>query len=194
LLQKLVEAPWEDKEFYANWLSQTYYFVSNSTRLISLAGSLFPDNMLHHRFVDHAKEERNHELLLTNDLKHLGKNLQNEFASTSGFYQSQVFWMFFRSPASFFGYILCLEGIAVDYGQKAFDRVKAAHGLKASNFLKVHSEEDVDHLDKAFELLERMTPEQRQHIEQNLRQCVAMYTGILEECMKKGRVALRSVA
>ncbi len=194
LLQKLVESPWEDKEFYANWLSQTYYFVSNSTRLISLAGSLFPDNKLHHRFVDHAKEERNHELLLTNDLKHLGMELQSEFASTSGFYQSQVFWMFFRSPASFFGYVLCLEGIAVDYGQKAFERVQAAHGKKASNFLKVHSEEDVGHLDKAFELLEGLSPEQRQQIEQNLRQCAAMYSGILDECMKRERTILRSAA
>jgi thiaminase len=188
LIRAMELAPWEDQSFYANWLAQTYHFVVNSTRLIAFCGSFFKDDKLHQRFVDHAKEERNHEFLLTNDLKHLGGykiETLPEMPITAGFYQSQLYLIMMKSPAAFFGYIFCLEGLAVDCGGKLYERTKAAHGQKAANFLKVHSDEDVDHLESAFKMLESLSKEEVDLVEKCLRQSAGLYEQILRQCAEK---------
>lgn len=180
-----LEFPWESKHAYAGWLAQTYYFVVNSTRLISLAGSMFASdlNPLHFRFIDHAKEERGHENLATSDLKVLGYHVGElpELSQTAGFHQSQYYWIFRHGPESFFGYILCLEGLCVRAGAEFYRRVVKAHGEKAGRFLKVHSEEDIEHIDKALQMVESVPAERLAAINKNLAFCCDSYASILKE-------------
>ena len=81
---------WEDKQVYGNWLAQTYYYTRHTTRMLSLAGSYFyeDEQKLHERFLTHAGEEMNHELISLGDLKKLGFTLKDfpELPSTRSFY------------------------------------------------------------------------------------------------------------
>jgi len=191
LIQEMADANWESEGFYSQWLAQTYYFVINSTRLITLAGSLTDNNRLHHRFIDHAREERNHEFLLLNDLKHLGGykiSAIPESPVTAGFHQSQFYWIMIKNPIAFFGYVLCLEGLAVEYGARAFERVRARFGDKAANFLKVHSEEDMEHLQSAFDAIKDISDSEASLVIQNLEQAVGLYSRMLSECGASAKV------
>src|SRR4051812_4908445 len=82
--------PWLDKNSYAAWLAQTYYYARHTTRIISFAGSLFKfdQQTIHNRFLDHSSEEKNHDRLLEADLKHLGYKVSDfpELSSTASLY------------------------------------------------------------------------------------------------------------
>lgn len=183
---ELMEMPWESKEFYSMWLSQTYHYVNHSTRLILMAGAHFDHSKdaFHRRFIDYCREERNHEKLAVNDIKGLGLSLADlpELTSTKCFYQSQYYWIQNKSAVSFFGYILALEGIAVTYGSKFFERAIAAHGPKAVSFLKVHVNEDVEHVAMAFEHLKDINQTELIQIQENMVQSMETYKTMLVNC------------
>jgi len=150
--------PWENKEAYAWWLSQTYYYVCHSTRLLAASAARFSreENRFHLRFAQHMREEKSHEFLALSDLKELGYAVDPlpELALTAALYQSQYFRINYQSPFSLLGYILFLEALAVTKGKEVYQRVSQAHGEKACRFWKVHAEEDPDHLDEAFRQIE----------------------------------------
>lgn len=188
LVEGFAAAPWEDRDFYANWLAQTYYYVVHSTRLIAYCGAFLKNDRLHYRFMAHIREESKHEVLAENDFKNLtGRQVRevNESPVLSGFYQSQVYWITMRQPISFYGYILCLEGLAVDYGGKAYERVLKAHGEKAAAFLRVHSQEDIDHLEKAFTTIESLSAEELEDVQKNFVQSAGLYRQMVQECAVK---------
>ncbi len=148
---------WEDRMTYGLWLKQTYAFVCHSTRLISLAAANCADNATHNRFMEHAVEEKNHELLIEKDVKHLGLDIHelHEFTSTKGIYQPQYYWVEHVDARCLFGYILLLEGLAVSVGGGVYQKVREAHGEKASSFIRVHVDADEDHLPKAFQTISK---------------------------------------
>lgn len=83
-----------------------------------------------------------------------------------------------------FGYILPLEAIAVSRGRWVLERTDASFGREAGTFLRVHAEDDVDHLDKAFAMLEGITSAQAALVETNLGQSTSAYLGILAELVE----------
>jgi len=176
---------WTDKTFYANWLAQTYHYVLHSTRLLALGAANFPldQNKFHFRFIEHLREERGHEKLALNDLEALGFELKDfpEMPALSAFYQTQYYWIERVSPLSFFGWILCLEGLAVRKGTGLYQKLDKNFGPKATGFLKIHQGEDVDHLEKAFEYLSSLTGEQADVVVANLKLSCGLYRILLEE-------------
>lgn len=174
-----VDIPWEEKQFYTNWLAQTYYYSRHTTRLLMLGGSRFgfDQNSLHRRFGKHADEEKGHEKLVVNDLKGLGKSIDDlpEFPETAAFYKMQYYWIEHVAPLSFFGFILFLEGIAVYHGKKIYERAVTAHGDSSASFLKVHINEDVGHVEEAFNNLEGLSEEQEKMICQNMEEASRLY-------------------
>jgi len=178
---------WENPDAYAQWLGQTYHFVLNSTRILALASARTPMNQyqLHNRFIDHAKEERGHEVLLLRDLKALGKNIDEipELAPTAALYKTQYFWIEHRSTDAFMGWVIVLEAFAANYGPGIFKRVMKAHGKEASVFLKVHAEEDQDHIEKAFKQITQLPAENQQETILNFQHCAYYYQTMLKECL-----------
>lgn len=153
--------PWQDKKFYANWCAQTYYFVNHSTRLLAMVAAYVPPTGpqgVHQRFLKHAMEESGHETMAKKDVKKLGFELNQfkELTETKNFYQSQYYSIQHIHPASFFGYILCLEGVAVEQAGVVAEKVKNYHGKDIARFLDVHAGEDPAHLDKAFQSLKEL--------------------------------------
>jgi pyrroloquinoline quinone (PQQ) biosynthesis protein C len=181
--QAIIDFPWENETAYALWCAQTFYYVSYSTRLLALsaANCSLEQNSFHRRFIDHLGEEKGHERLSINDLKAIGRTIDSlpELPETAIFYQNQYFWILQRSPLSFFGYVLALEGMAVQAGGNLYQRAVKTYGPKASSFLKVHSEEDISHLETALNQVKEMSGEDLYHIAQNMIQSCLLYTATL---------------
>jgi pyrroloquinoline quinone (PQQ) biosynthesis protein C len=177
--------PWEDPEAYAQWLGQTYHFVLNSTRILALASARAPMDQyaLHNRFIDHAKEERGHEVLLLRDLKALGRTIEEipELAPTAALYKTQYFWIEHRSTDAFMGWVIMLEGYAANYGPGVLKRVVQAHGKEATVFWKVHAEEDQDHIEKALKQITQLPAQHRDETILNFQHCAYYYQMMLKE-------------
>ena len=188
--ESLLQFPWGDQDAYANWLSQTYHFANATTRLLCLVAALVPytEQEMHHRFIDHAKEERSHEKLIIQDLKHANlAAVRPATAITQAFYQSQYFWIQNQSPLSFFGYVLMLEGIAAQFGMQVYALAKASFGEKACSFLRVHAIEDQDHIAKAFMSLDKISTDVEQKIIENFDFSAGLYQLLLEEAGKNSK-------
>jgi len=177
--------PWEDGRAYANWLAQTYYYVSHSTRLLAAAAARMPftpfGNQLHHRCAKHMAEERKHELLAVHDLQVLGHHLNDfpELPATRMFYEPQYTKIDRGAPIALFGYILVLEAMSAAHGPMHVNRVVAAHGARAASFLKLHANEDQDHVAKALESLAELDAETARLVEENIEQSAFAYELLL---------------
>ena len=178
-------APWQDKNFYAEWLSQSYYFVRHSTRLLATASAStnFKQNSYHNRLGDHFAEEKSHEVLASGDLKKLGFRIEDfqEREVTKVFYRNQYFGCEKISPYYLMGYILFLEGIAIKHGPHIYGKTKEHFGDRVCNFTRVHVEEDEDHLDKAFKELEGLDESDLMHVRESMRISSSLYIQLLEE-------------
>jgi thiaminase len=171
-----------DPDLYANWLAQTYYFVSHSVRLSALGASrLDVDHPLSRRMVAHTREEAGHHLLAKRDIEALGRDLRDypQFGVTSAFYQAQYYVVLFEDPAHLIGQILMLEAVSVELGSWMHALVHDRHGEAASRFVKVHAQEDQDHVQKAIAAVNDLPPAQREGVAKNFRQTCEMYQLIL---------------
>ncbi len=177
--------PWSDKMQYAMFLRQTYSFVCHSTRLLCLTAANTDHQGFHNRFLDHALEEKSHEKLLEKDFRSLGVDLHSlpELLPTKGVYQTQYYWIEHVHPLSLFGYILLLEGLAVEAGKEVYQKTKAAHKDSACNFLRVHVVADEDHLPKAFQTLEECTPQELEIINEALDMTASFYHEFMKQIM-----------
>lgn len=192
----MTHLPWEDRAFYASYLAQTYYFVRHSTRLLAMAsGHARQDQAdLHRRFGSHIGEEKGHDLLALNDLKQLGyTEVESELAETRNLYEGQYYKVEKLDSAALLGYILALEGVASMICPDFIGRIYEAHGEKCAKFLKLHVEEDPDHVEKAFEQIEKLPKNLQEMVETNLIQSFKNYRyflqGIEEAAQEKRKTA-----
>jgi pyrroloquinoline quinone (PQQ) biosynthesis protein C len=187
--------PWTDRTAYAGWLAQTYYYVRHSTRLLAAAAARFPHgragDTLHHRFGAHMGEEKRHELLCVRDIQALGLTLDAlpEHETTRMFYEPQYYKVEHQAPSVLLGYILPLEVLAPLSGARVIEQLTAEFGPKCANFLKVHAHEDVAHVERALGLVETLPGDERDRIEQNMRQTAFAYAGMLDAIVQRSRQA-----
>lgn len=187
LLQNSYESlPWDNKEFYANYLAQTFYYVRHSTRLLATsAGRLTYEGQqdLHLRFLKHLSEEANHERLATNDLKALGYKIEDfkELNTTRFFYESQYYKIEHKDPLALMGYILYLEVLAQNICPPLAKKLTALYGKKAATFLLVHGEEDPHHVEEAQKLLASLPTPALTIITENLLQSSCAFDLMMRE-------------
>lgn len=182
---ELMDFPWESAEHYATWSAQTFYIVRQTTRLFAIAACRTPlaDNAVHNRLLEHMREEKGHENLSSRDLKILGMRLNEipELSTTKCVYQTQFYWIEHVSPYAFFGYLLALESLAIHAGPEVHKRVCNAHGPKASSFLKVHTEEDVNHVQDVIEWIAKMPKAEQEIIYDNYVHSLENYKNMMAE-------------
>jgi pyrroloquinoline quinone (PQQ) biosynthesis protein C len=176
--------PWEEKLAYAEYLAQSYYYIDHSCRLLALAASQTSNDEkpVFKRMADHLREEMNHERLCTHDLKILGFTLENfpELPSTQALYEQQYFHIQKYGATSFLGYVYTLETIACLTGPRILqDKLAKTYPASACTFLKVHAEEDPEHITKARELILSLTPNQVEKINRNIEITCSMFTHFL---------------
>lgn len=168
-VQATVEAfPWENQEAYLGWLAQTLEYVTYTTRILALTGAHFPldKTSIASRFIQHATEEKGHDKLLHRDAAALGMDLSKIPVSpeAEAFHKSVYFWIYQGQPAVVMGWVIFLEGFAVRNGKKLHERAEAGHGKKAVSFLKVHTQEDPEHLEMAFKTLEAFSEKELEDV------------------------------
>ncbi len=190
--------PWEDKNHYANWLAQSFFYVQWTTRQLALASAKskpMTEDSLHWRFIEEAKEEKRHELLALQDLKNLGFSPEQfeELPHTSFFYQTLSYLIENEHPIAILGYSLTLEGFAAKRLTEIYPRIKNAHPEKSISFLKLHCEVDVDHFDNALPYLKSCPVELLPLVAQGINQCRAVYKGILTDIQadEKSKLKMR---
>jgi len=191
LSREIERFPWQERSAYADWISQTYWYVRHSTRLLAAAAGRMPfdpvSDALHNRFGAHMSEEKKHEKLCLHDLKAIGSDRLPERSSTRAFWEPQYYKVEHTHPASLMGYILVLEALASIKGPWILERVKKAHGEKSGNFIALHAEEDVDHLDKAVRAVDALDAIAQAEVRQNIEQTTGSYKQILAEISRAVR-------
>lgn len=194
LLQNSYESlPWDNKEFYANYLAQTFYYVRHSTRLLALSASRLSyeeQQNLHLRFLKHLSEEANHERLAINDLKALGYTTADfpELNSTRFFYESQYYKIEHKDPLALMGYILYLEVLAQNICPPLAKKLTTIYGKKAATFLLVHGEEDPHHVEEAQKLLASLGSPAITMITENLEQSSVAFDLMMKEIVDSMQV------
>ena len=180
-----VSFPWEDPKSYAVYLAQTYYYVRHSCRLLAFSAGLseFSSQGYFGRSIAHIKEEVGHENLAKADISNLGFNLENfyELGVTRALYESQYYKTQQQHPSALLGYIIALEGCAVNSVPLVFKRIEKSHSPKSMAFLKLHSDEDPDHLEKAFQQYEKLSFENKKFVEDNFVQTCQLFSMMLSQ-------------
>tara|TARA_B100001248_G_scaffold261195_1_gene251553 strand:- start:5577 stop:6221 length:645 start_codon:yes stop_codon:yes gene_type:complete len=185
MVKAIKSFPLENRHAYAAWLRDIYEYAEHSTRILAQTASNIPTkyNNISNRFIRHAAEETGHEKLVEKDLKALGFDVQQMEATTESkfFYQSLYYWLSkHANPLGIMGWILALEGAAVNAAPWAYSIVKEVHGKKAGYFLKVHGEEDPSHLEDAFKTIEKLDQADVDLVIKSLKQYSIQYVKILE--------------
>lgn len=182
-MAKAVDAfQWEDRHAYLLWLRQSFEYVRNSTRILALTAGYLKSSAHSTRFIQHAAEEKGHERLLINDARALNVNIEELKALPEGkaFHQSLYYSILYDNPMAIFGWVLMLEGVACQKGKDLYARASRAHGERAASFLKVHSNEDIDHIQKALIAVANLTPEDRKVVVEAMVMYADLYCNILE--------------
>lgn len=181
----IFEMPWNRSDFYQLYLKQTYFYVSHSTKLLALMmGHIPPEqNQIAQRIIHHLSEENHHEKLASNDVKNLKEKISesDELLSTKNFYQINYYHIQHLHPLSFFGYIIFLEVLAAQIGPKLLIELKKHYPEKCLTFLKVHSEEDPSHVEKAYAQINSFPPEIQTHIWNSILQSQFNFVALLHD-------------
>lgn len=156
---------WTNKMNYAGWLSQTYYHICHSTRVLAAAAARFQvaQDKHHLQCVGHAREEKSHEKIVLKDLKTLGFEMKEfpEFASTKALYRNIYYSIEHVDPISIYGYVYFLELLSIRGGVGMLKKASEAFGNSISAHLTLHSADDVEHLGQYAKLLEACTDHQK---------------------------------
>ncbi len=173
------------KEIYSAFLAQTYYYVSHSTKLLAFAAGLMKpeDQSLFKRFIKHISEESSHERLAEKDLESLDQKIDffEHLPSTRMLWETQYYKIQHEDPASFLGYILILEAFASYCFPDFLIKIDKNYS-GASRFVKLHAEEDPDHIEKAFDTIEMLTNERKELVRINMVQTAEAYITMLKSC------------
>lgn len=187
---ELKRFPWEDKKSYALFLAQVFHYVKHSSRIMSTVAAHLPQEMetMHTHLLKHTTEEMGHQFLARQDVKFLGFDLADfpELSTTKMFYEPQYYKAIYGNPIGFYGYALALEGTAVMLMRDIYEKCRAYYGEKGCNFLRVHAEEDVNHVESAVQLLEQLPAEAKAAIAANLKQSVDTMLIMLQEMKQVG--------
>lgn len=176
---------WDDPKIYAAYMAQTFYYVSHSTRLLALAAGHLPLSAgpAHQRFVKHISEENRHEVLASRDVTALGFRVEDfaELDTVKAFYRLQYYMIQNVSPWSLLGYIAALEALAVHGGPALHERVCRQYGAKSGSFLKVHSAEDIEHVEQAFAMIEALPADVQTSVWENFEMSCSLFEAFLRD-------------
>jgi hypothetical protein len=186
IVAQIKSLPWENPEFYKLFVAQIYHFTRYSTRMLAAAAAYTDNSEYHARLIRHIAEENGHEKIALNDLKNLGASIDQypELGMTRALWETQ-FYKIQRNPSSLMGYVLSLEIIPVLAYGDVLPRIRAKYGDKCVNFIKVHYENDPDHVEKAIKQVEAMSESDLRLIEENFLQTNSVVQYLLEEIVSK---------
>lgn len=154
-----------DKKIYQVYLTQTYYYVKQSCRLLKKAGEATQNEVLKTAFLSHVDEEMGHEHLAAKDYMTLTGGIVSDYPELDG---TKNFWQSIDAsidadPLSMLGYALALEFLAINCAKALIDRA-SKFGDGCIQFLLEHYELDQDHTEKMMLLLDSLNQEELQSV------------------------------
>ncbi len=193
LVQSFQAMPWTNSEFYKRWLAQSFYYTTHSTRMLAYAAgcSSVHEQAYYRRSLAHIREEQSHDLLAVRDLEKLGSQREkySELGTTRALWEPQ-FFKTSRQPKALLGYILALEQLAVLTFPALNSLLVETYGKEATHFVRVHAEDDPDHVEEAIRQIQECTPLERIEILKNYEQTCSVYRLLLEEIKASSQVLL----
>ncbi len=181
--QSCLELPWEDARTYGDWVAQTYFYVRHATRVLAKAAfrCTIEQEDLHKVFLKGINEEKNHEIMAVNDLKHMGLRLGDyyEYPETSAYYQTLYHLIDYNGPYELLGYFVNLEGLGAIGCDGFYDKIIKSHGEKAASFIKVHARIDARHFQEGIDLLNSLKPEQLKIVRHGLEISTPLYCNMI---------------
>ena len=90
----------------------------------------------------------------------------------------------FDGGTSLLGYILFLEAMAVGWGRRAYEEIKDRH-TQSVLFLKVHAEEDPQHVENAIWAILKLTNQEQETIIRKMQFTFQIYSQMLQCAAKK---------
>lgn len=200
LCESVLKMPWESETFYKEYLAQTYHYVFHSCRLLAYAAALTSSSQssFYTRALKHLSEESGHDDLAKIDLKRLGSSITEypELSSTRSMWEPQYYKVMKHGSESLMGYILALEYMVIKCYDEVYKRLQSTYSEKSLNFIRVHVDEDPDHVEKAFKTIEPLSLEKKKVIYQSYVQACFSFEKLLFECMevsKKESYSYKSV-
>ncbi|ROO50969.1 heme oxygenase-like protein [Micromonospora sp. Llam0] len=137
---------------YAAYLRETYHLVQQTPYFLSAAASRSAEGWLQDWFLNLAIEERHHDRLCVQDLRRLGYDTDSYLSGLPGLgtwtMVGQNHWLVtMKDPAAIIGFAAATEGLGSTLGPKVAEAmVRYPFAVPALNFLKVHAEEDQEHI------------------------------------------------
>lgn len=194
LVNTVKNQPWDNKEFYKEYLAQSYFYTFHSCKMLAMAASLTTaeQSEYYKRSIQHIKEEFGHDSLALSDLKKMNGNIEEypELGATRALWEPQ-FYKIQRQTTSLLGYILALEYMCVRIYREIFERVSKAHGDKNGNFIRIHAEDDPDHVEKCVDQIELLPESERVAVWKNYEQTCMMFAVFLQQCAFKAELRSR---
>ncbi len=185
--ESLKKFDYKDKEKYAQFLAQTFHYVSHSTRLLAFAAGVMPlDNTQYfRRYVDHISEEKGHENIAKKDLELFGFDMAKfpELSCTKMFWEPQYFKIQHQDPIALMGYIIALEVFSAQCFPAFYKDLQATYDEKVLRFVKIHAEEDQDHIVKAIDLVKNLSEDRMKLVVDNIHQTGFGYSLMLDSIM-----------
>ncbi len=184
LSEQFDKMPWHKIGFYQNWLMQSYFYTSHSTRMLALAAGWTEtdETSYYRRSLSHIREEQGHDMMALKDAANLGCETTKvlELGSTRALWEPQ-FYKIQRNPLSLLGYILCLEMLAVKHFPELLKRLRENFPESRHDFVRVHAEDDPEHVEEALKQIDACTQEERLIILKNFEQTADLYRFMLNE-------------
>ncbi len=188
LVKTFQGAPWSNKAYYLEWLAQSYFYTSQSTRMLASAAgwSSYKQGPYFKRSLQHIREESGHELLAAKDLKQFEEDIENydEMGLCRALWEPQ-FFKILRNPESLLGYILCLEMLAVETFKPLYEIQQKTYPQNQHLFVKVHADDDPDHVEEALAQIEMCSDEVQEIILKNFEQTAQMYQSLISHAQEK---------
>lgn len=185
LSEAILQLPWQNPRFYAEYLAQSYYYVFHSCKMLAMCAGLTSKDQadLYRRSIAHIKEEAGHEVLALTDLKRLGFRIEDfpEDGITRALYEPQ-YYKILKQPTALLGYILALEYICFLKYSELHKLLSKSYEDKCLNFVRVHAEEDPDHVEKAVEQISKLSASELEAVRLNFEQTCDMFLTFLKRC------------
>jgi pyrroloquinoline quinone (PQQ) biosynthesis protein C len=184
------------EEVYAAYLRETYHLVTQTPYFLSAAASRSDEGWLQDFFLNLAIEERHHDRLCVQDLKRLGYDTDTYLGGLPGIgtwtMVGQNHWaVSMKDPRSLLGFAAATEGLGASLGPKVtVAMAQYEFAQKALTFLKVHSEEDQEHIEMVRKAFNRAatTPERYDLMVTTWTYTLRAYGQLFTDAMSKATV------
>ncbi len=183
------EVPFENKDFYCQWMNQHYHLIQHTTRYLALCASKVDveNEKEFNWWTEHLKEEEGHDIIFIEDMQSLGHvSMAPPLPEVKALLASQYYEIQQNGPDAHLSYALLLEGLSCEVCEPMAIRIENAMDTKATKFLRLHSTIDQDHFPMGIKRIEdEFTEDRKKVVLSTLETTSTLYQHLLQKIAHK---------